>query len=104
MFYINTNEETIASLYDIAGNQRELLDEAISEAAAAACAVIEDAGHDCEYVSRFADWNGGKCSPMNGTSGVAVSAERGGDLDKLAWKADEAFEAALNAVLSVASE
>lgn len=101
MFYINTNEETIANLYDVVGNQRELLDEAISDAAAAACDVIETAGHDCEYVSRFADWNGGKCSRINGTSVVAVAAERNSDLDKLAWKADEAFEAALNAVLAV---
>ena len=103
MFYINTNAETIANLHDIVGNQRELLDEAISDAAAAACDVIEGYGHDCEYVSRFADWNGGKCSRMNGTSAVAVSFSCSADMHiELALKANDAFEAALNAALPVA--
>ena len=102
MFYINTNKETIANLYDIFGFGLELLDEAISDAAAAACDVIETAGHDCKYVSRFADWNGGKCSRMNGTNVVAVSYSCSAKMHlELALKADEAFEAALNAVLAV---
>ena len=102
MFYINTNEETIRDLYDVDEYQRFFLDEAISDAAAAACDVIETAGHDCEYISHFADWNGGKCSRMNGTSVVAVSFSCSAKMHlELALKADQAFEAALNAVLAV---